>query len=72
MTRVIALGEQTRVEGLALGGADVVAAATDDDVRRAWHALDDDVAVVVLTPAAARALAGSGGRPRILAVVMPE
>jgi len=71
VSRIVVLGEEARVEGFALGGGEVIAAATADQVRDAWEALDVDVGVVVLTPAAARALEGVPARPRLLTVVMP-
>jgi vacuolar-type H+-ATPase subunit F/Vma7 len=77
--RVVAVGERSRVEGLALAGAEVVVGEDPADVRAAVAGLDDDVAVLLLTPAAADAVrphdgaAGAAdvapGRP--LPVVMP-
>ena len=72
MARVTVLGERAVVEGWALGGARVLPADSPEQVRTAWTGLADDVAVVLLTPAAARALApGSADRPGLLAVVLP-
>ncbi len=69
MSRIAVLGEPPRVDGWALAGAVVVPAPGEDDVRAAWAALPDDVAVVIVTPAAAEALgAVSGDR---LVVVLP-
>jgi vacuolar-type H+-ATPase subunit F/Vma7 len=58
MGRVVALGEEVRVTGFALAGARVVPAETPDAVRAAWTSLEPDVALVLLTPSAAEALAG--------------
>jgi vacuolar-type H+-ATPase subunit F/Vma7 len=77
MARVAAIGERFRVQGFALAGAAVHAAEDAPAVLAAWDALPADVAVVVLTPAAARALTGdrlagdrlAGDR---LTVVMPS
>ncbi|MFF9060977.1 hypothetical protein ACF09K_20155 [Streptomyces sp. NPDC014882] len=64
MGRVAALGERPRVAGLALAGAVVLAAEDPGAVRRAWRSLPDDVDLVILTPAAAEALAMDQGRSR--------
>jgi len=84
MPRVVAVGELVRVAGFALAGADVVAAEDGEGVRSALAAVeaDPDVAVVLLTPAAAAALAPAEAEPgadtasdvvpgRPLRVVMP-
>ena len=70
MGRVAVIGEDVRVEGFGLAGALVRPAYGEDAVRAAWDGLAEDVVVVLLTPAAATALAGvaPGGR---LTVVMP-
>lgn len=71
MATVAVLGERALVSGWALGGAVVVGADDDDQVCRAWRSLDADVAVVVLTPAAARAL-GDEAAHGVPTVVMPS
>lgn len=72
MARVAAIGELTRVQGFALAGVVVLVAADPEAVRTAWSSLDDDVAVVVLTPAAAAALGDEPASRRWpLTVVMP-
>ena len=73
MSRIAVLGEAVRVEPFALAGAIVAAADTADAVRNAWHALADDVGVVVLTPLAAGALAAAGIEPQgeTLVVTLP-
>lgn len=73
--RVAAIGEEVRVEGFALAGAVAFAADDPTAVRAAFAALPDDIAIVVLTPAAAAALRGQrpsrpGREP--LTVVLPE
>ena len=72
--RVAALGEWALVRGFALAGVQTVAAENPDAVREAWGALGRDVAVVILTPAAAETLGESvqGGPPTVvLPVVLP-
>jgi hypothetical protein len=50
----------------------LIAAAEPDELVRAWEALPDDVAVVILTPSAHRVLGERlGERPRLLWTVMP-
>lgn len=71
MARVAVIGEDVRVQGFGLAGAIVCAASGSAAVQAAWRALSDDVAVVVLTPDAARALADTSPGRR-LTVVMPE
>lgn len=72
MWRVAVLGERALVEGWALGGARVLPADSPEQVRTAWAGVGADVAVVLLTPAAARALdAGTADRSRPLTVVLP-
>lgn len=71
--RVAALGERSRVSGLALAGAVVLVADAPEAVRRCWRTLPGDVDLVILTPAAAEALSETGeptgSRP--LTAVMP-
>lgn len=70
---VVALGEQSLVEGYPLAGARAVVAESDEDVRREWAALPDDVGVVLLTPRAARALADELADPgRPMTAVLPS
>ncbi len=56
MGRVAAIGAEVAVQGFGLAGALVIPAEGAESVRAAWRNLPDDVAVVVLTPAAAAAL----------------
>ncbi len=72
MGRVAVLGELVSVQGYALAGAVVLVAEDADAARAAWDGLAEDVAVVILTQTAARALGTArtaGLHP--LAVVMP-
>jgi vacuolar-type H+-ATPase subunit F/Vma7 len=71
MSHIAVIGEPARVQGFALAGAEVCPADEPDAVRTAWDGLAADVTVVVLTPAAARALEGTDAGRR-LTVVMPE
>jgi vacuolar-type H+-ATPase subunit F/Vma7 len=71
MARVAVIGEDVRVQGFGLAGAIVCAASGSAEVHAAWRGLSDDVAVVVLTAAAATVLAGAPPGRR-LTVVMPE
>ncbi|SFF99359.1 ATP synthase F subunit [Streptomyces mirabilis] len=72
MGRVAAIGERTRVAGLALAGVTVLVAEEPESVRRAWQDLPRDVALVIVTPAAADILGPAlldGARP--LTAVLP-
>jgi vacuolar-type H+-ATPase subunit F/Vma7 len=72
VARIAAVGEDARIAGFALAGALIVPAETPDDVRAAWEALPADVGLVVLTPAAATALAPDLDDPGArLTAVMP-
>ncbi|MFG1749176.1 hypothetical protein [Streptosporangium sandarakinum] len=64
------IGEAVRVTGYGLAGALVLPAEDPGEVRAAWRGLGPDVAVAILTPRAAAALADADGGP--LRVVMPE
>jgi vacuolar-type H+-ATPase subunit F/Vma7 len=55
--RAAVIGEEPLVRGFALAGAHVLPAAGADEVRAAWGRLTEEVAVVVLTEAAAAVLA---------------
>jgi vacuolar-type H+-ATPase subunit F/Vma7 len=71
--RVAVIGEETAIAGYALAGVLVVPAEGDDAVHGAWSSLPDDVAVVILTSAAARAL-GDARTAKLLplTVVVPS
>ena len=51
--RIAAIGERVEVEGLGLAGVLVRSAEDPDEVLVAWRSLPPDVALVILTPAAA-------------------
>jgi vacuolar-type H+-ATPase subunit F/Vma7 len=71
MSRVVVVGESTRIVGYALAGATVL--DTDDlGVDGAWDRLPDDTGLVLLTPGVAGALRERlAARPRLLWAVMP-
>ena len=73
MTGIVAIGDQERLRGFALAGVEVAVADDPAGARAAWAALPPEVALVILTPAAHAALAGSELDPRgqRLWVVMP-
>ncbi len=72
MGQVVVLGEPARVMGYALAGA-LVIEAEGEEVARAWASLPPETSLVVLTPAAARALdqAALAERRDALVVTMP-
>ncbi|WP_433213301.1 hypothetical protein [Microtetraspora malaysiensis] len=69
MATIAIIGEAVRVAGYGLAGALVLPAENAGEVRTAWRGLGPEVAVVILTPAAAASLGDPGGGP--LRVVMP-
>jgi len=72
MSTVVALGADDRLDGFALAGASVVAAATDEEVRTAWDRLGSDVGLVILSADAARVLEPVlGDRSDVLTAVLP-
>jgi vacuolar-type H+-ATPase subunit F/Vma7 len=71
--RVAALGERLAVQGFGLAGALVLPADDAVAARAAWRALPADVAVVILTRAAAGAVGESAlAAAWPLTVVLPE
>ncbi|MPZ78984.1 MAG: hypothetical protein GEV28_00680 [Actinophytocola sp.] len=72
MATVAVIGERALVRGWSLAGAVVAGTDDADQVRSAWRSLDRDVAVVVLTPAAAEILADELTHDWPLTVVMPS
>jgi vacuolar-type H+-ATPase subunit F/Vma7 len=60
---VAALGEATLVSGFALAAVRVVEAEDDEAVRTAWQEFPAEVAVVIITPAAAQALGAAAFEP---------
>lgn len=74
MAGVAAIGDRTRIAGLALAGVAVFPAATAREVRSRWDNLSSDVHLVIITPEAADALAATIGDRTSelpLMVVMP-
>ena len=68
MNTVAVIGEEALIRAFAMVGADVIAAESPPAVQDAWRALPPDVAVVVLTSAAAAALVDqwpAGGWPLV-------
>lgn len=73
MSRIVALGEQERLEGFALAGVAVVPAEDASEARAGWSGLDADVAVVILTPASVRALSDLLDlRPDVIWTTLPD
>jgi vacuolar-type H+-ATPase subunit F/Vma7 len=73
MSRVVAIGEAPRVAGYALAGVEVRAADDPAAAVGAWRSLGPETELVVLTPAAASALAGElREAPSPVWVVLPE
>ena len=69
---VAALGEPALLQGFALAGALLYPATGTAAIRAAWTSLPDTVAAVILTPAAALALAGElDGSASPLTAVLP-
>lgn len=72
MGHVAAIGERVRVAGLSLAGVRVLVAEEPEAVRRAWRSLSGEVALVIVTPAAAEVLGRSAlESTRQLTAVMP-
>lgn len=72
MSRVVAIGEAARLEGLVLAGVIIKVASEPQAVREAWDGLGDDVGLAVLTSTASEALDESQRARRTgLTVVMP-
>lgn len=73
MGAVAVIGAQSEVQGWALAGVRVCAADDAPSVVRAWDGLGDDVSIVLLTEAAAEALAAEPAEPSWpLVVVIPR
>jgi vacuolar-type H+-ATPase subunit F/Vma7 len=66
---VAVIGEEVLVRGFGLAGALVLPAAEPVAVRAAWDGLPAGVALVVLTAAAAAALAGQDPGDLLVAVL---
>lgn len=57
MGRIGVLGDRHRIQGFAMAGVEAFAAQTEDDLTATWQNLPSDLAVLILTPQAATALA---------------
>lgn len=69
---VVAVGETHELQGFALAGATVVAAASDDEMEAAWTAVGEDVGLLILSARAAMVLGHRlADRPDLLTAVMP-
>jgi vacuolar-type H+-ATPase subunit F/Vma7 len=72
MGRIAALGESRRIQALGIAGVEAYAASTEEEAAAAWTALSPEVAVLVLTPQSAAALAERlAERPDLLVTVLP-
>lgn len=69
--KVVAVGERVRIEGFALAGVLTFPAEEPDGVAAAWQALPDDVAVVVLTPAAAATVTDTVAETATVSAIRP-
>ena len=72
MARLAVIGEEARVSGWSLAGAEIHPAASPAEVEAAWTGLEPDVAVVIVTPEAAdtvHSLRGTSGSDRLVAVM---
>jgi vacuolar-type H+-ATPase subunit F/Vma7 len=69
---IVALGEQSLLEGFPLAGVELRVAETDHAVQDAWALLPKNARVVILTPRAAGALGAIRDDPRSpMTVVLP-
>jgi vacuolar-type H+-ATPase subunit F/Vma7 len=69
--QVAAIGEEVAVQGFGLAGVLVVPADDPEGVLAAWQSLPAQVVVVILTPAAERAVPQRPAGELPLTVVMP-
>jgi vacuolar-type H+-ATPase subunit F/Vma7 len=68
---VVVIGEPALVAGYAMAGATTMPAQDAAEVHRAWQSLPSGVTLVILTAAAAAALAGRLSEAGPLTAVMP-
>jgi hypothetical protein len=72
MGRIAALGDRHRIQVLALAGVEAHPASSAGEALAAWGALSAEVAVLILTPESAEALAFRlDERPDLLVTVLP-
>lgn len=69
---VVAIGERAQLEGYGLAGVRVIDAGDEPAAQQAWDELPPDVTLVLLAPAAHRALAQRLSEKPVLWVVVPE
>jgi vacuolar-type H+-ATPase subunit F/Vma7 len=73
MSRVAAIGDESRLAGYALSGASVHGASCAQEVRGAWARLPPDVGLLILTSEAHAELGRRlAERPRLLWAVTPD
>jgi vacuolar-type H+-ATPase subunit F/Vma7 len=73
VSRIAAIGESELVDGYGLAGVEVLPAPDAAAARRAWASLEDDVGLLLLTPAAEAALAAKLAEARgVIWAVIPE
>lgn len=73
MGGVAVIGDWARVQGFALAGALPLPAETPEEARAQWNDLPADIAIVLITKAAAAALDLSGQSTATpMTVVIPE
>ena len=74
MARVVAIGDELRMSGFALAGADVIAAADPAAIERAIDGLSDDTALIILgrAPDTAGMRAALGRRPGSIWCSLPS
>jgi vacuolar-type H+-ATPase subunit F/Vma7 len=70
---VVAIGERELLDGYGLAGVEVLPAADASEARRAFAEVEATAGLLILTPAAERALAPRLGEPlELVWVVLPE
>jgi vacuolar-type H+-ATPase subunit F/Vma7 len=73
MSRAAAIGEARRVGGFALAGVEVLEAENPDAAGEALVSLDPEVGLLILSPAAHRAVADElARRPHLVWTVLPD
>jgi vacuolar-type H+-ATPase subunit F/Vma7 len=73
MSRAVAIGDERRLGGYALAGAQVRHAASSAEARAAWAEVADEAGLLVLTREAYEALAATlGERDDVVWVVVPS